>query len=376
MSKFRVEDGGRVNRARPVTFTFDGETYDGCEGDTVASALLANGVHLMGRGFKYHRPRGVLTAGSEEPNALIGTSRGPGRFEPNTRATVQEIHGGLNAESQNRWPSLKFDIGAINDRLYMLFSAGFYYKTFMWPKSFWDRVYEPFIRRAAGLGRAPTEIDPDTLRQPPPPLRRPDRRRRPRRSRRRAHRRPDRRGNRAGRREPRSRRHAALRALREHRRRPRLGLARRDPRGTRRTAERPDPDPHHRHRLLPPEHGRPLPEADRPPDQPAARRPPRTPLARPRRPGDPRPGRDRTSARLRRQRPPRRHARRRRADLSEPLRREGREPPRDPHQPRQRVPRRLRPRRCRRERRRDHRHPRPRSTTPSSKGPGRAASSC
>ena len=161
MSKFRVEDRGRIDRDRPVTFTFDGETYDGYEGDTVASALLANGVHLMGRGFKYHRPRGPLTAGSEEPNALIGTSRGPGRFEPNTRATVQEIHGGLNAESQNRWPSLKFDVGAINDRLYMLFSAGFYYKTFMWPKSFWDRVYEPFIRRAAGLGRAPTEIDPD-----------------------------------------------------------------------------------------------------------------------------------------------------------------------------------------------------------------------
>ncbi len=161
MTKFRVENRGRIDRDRPVTFTFDGETYDGYEGDTVASALLANGVHLMGRGFKYHRPRGPLTAGSEEPNALIGTSRGPGRFEPNTRATVQEIHGGLNAESQNRWPSLKFDVGAINDRLYMLFSAGFYYKTFMWPKSFWDRVYEPFIRRAAGLGRAPTEIDPD-----------------------------------------------------------------------------------------------------------------------------------------------------------------------------------------------------------------------
>jgi len=162
MSRFRVAGRGRVNRDRPVTFTFDGETYDGFEGDTVASALLANGVHLMGRGFKYHRPRGVLTAGSEEPSALIGTSRGPGRFEPNTRATVQEIHGGLNAESQNRWPSLNFDIGAINDRLYMLFSAGFYYKTFMWPRSFWDKVYEPFIRKAAGLGRAPHEIDPDT----------------------------------------------------------------------------------------------------------------------------------------------------------------------------------------------------------------------
>ncbi len=158
---YRVQGRGRIRADRPVRFSFDGVTYEGLEGDTVASALLANGVHLMGRGFKYHRPRGPLTAGSEEPNALIGTSRGPGRFEPNTRATVQEIHAGLTAESQNKWPSLKFDVGAINDRLYMLFSAGFYYKTFMWPKSFWDKVYEPFIRNAAGLGRAPDEIDPD-----------------------------------------------------------------------------------------------------------------------------------------------------------------------------------------------------------------------
>jgi sarcosine oxidase subunit alpha len=161
MSAFRIKGRGRVNTERPVNFTFDGVNYQGLEGDTVASALLANGVHLMGRGFKYHRPRGVVTAGSEEPNALIGTSRGPGQFEPNTRATMQEIYKGLSTESQNKWPSLKFDLGAINDRLYMLFSAGFYYKTFMWPKSFWDKVYEPFIRRAAGLGKSPTEVDPD-----------------------------------------------------------------------------------------------------------------------------------------------------------------------------------------------------------------------
>ncbi|MFZ1479809.1 MAG: 2Fe-2S iron-sulfur cluster-binding protein, partial [Paracoccaceae bacterium] len=161
MNAYRIKDRGRVNAARPVSFTFDGATFQGYEGDTVASALLANGVHLMGRGFKYHRPRGVVTAGSEEPNALIGTTRGPGRFEPNTRATMQEIYSGLKTESQNKWPSLKFDVGAINDRLYMLFSAGFYYKTFMWPKSFWDKVYEPFIRRAAGLGKSPTELDPD-----------------------------------------------------------------------------------------------------------------------------------------------------------------------------------------------------------------------
>ncbi len=162
MSRYRIPGKGRVDPSAPVTFTFDGRRYQGLRGDTVASALLANGVHLMGRSFKYHRPRGAVTAGSEEPNALIGTSRGPGRFEPNTRATVQELRAGLVTESQNKWPSLAFDIGAVNDRAYMLFSAGFYYKTFMWPRSFWDKVYEPFIRAAAGLGKSPTEPDPDT----------------------------------------------------------------------------------------------------------------------------------------------------------------------------------------------------------------------
>jgi sarcosine oxidase subunit alpha len=164
MSSYRISGKGRVNQSKPVTFTFDGKSYRGFEGDTVASALLANGVHLMGRSFKYHRPRGVLTAGSEEPNALIGTQR-PGadnsRFEPNTRATTQEIYDGLITTSQNKWPSLSFDMGAINDRLYMLFSAGFYYKTFMWPKSFWDKLYEPVIRASAGLGVSPTKVDPD-----------------------------------------------------------------------------------------------------------------------------------------------------------------------------------------------------------------------
>ncbi|KAJ36906.1 hypothetical protein BW45_15455, partial [Agrobacterium tumefaciens] len=162
MNSYRVSGRGRVDASRSVSFTFDGKTYRGVKGDTVASALLANGVHLMGRSFKYHRPRGPVAAGSEEPNALIGTRRGAGRFEPNTRATVQEIWNGLETTSQNKYPSLKFDIGAVNDMAYMLFSAGFYYKTFMWPKSFWNKVYEPFIRAAAGLGVSPKEEDSDT----------------------------------------------------------------------------------------------------------------------------------------------------------------------------------------------------------------------
>ena len=163
MADYRVAGKGRINRQKTVSFTFDDQTYSGFEGDTVASALLASGVHLMGRSFKYHRPRGPVTAGSEEPNALIGTSRGTkGRFEPNTRATMQEIYDGLQTTSQNKWPSLAFDVGEVNDKLYRFFAAGFYYKTFMWPKSFWDKVYEPFIRSAAGLGLSPTEVDPDT----------------------------------------------------------------------------------------------------------------------------------------------------------------------------------------------------------------------
>ena len=161
MTSYRLPNRGRVDHRKPVRFTFDGKSYQGLAGDTLASALLANGAHLMGRSFKYHRPRGVVSAGSDEPNALMGTSRGPGRFEPNTRATIQDLREGLEAASQNRWPNLSFDLGAINDRLGSLFSAGFYYKTFMWPRAFWDRVYEPFIRNAAGLGVSPTEPDVD-----------------------------------------------------------------------------------------------------------------------------------------------------------------------------------------------------------------------
>ena len=148
----RLPGKGLIDRSKPVTFRFDGKHYQGFHGDTLASALLANGVRLIGRSFKYHRPRGVLTAGSEEPNALVEVLDGA-QQTPNTRATVQEVHDGLQARSQNRWPSLRWDVLAINDLAAPFLGAGFYYKTFMWPRAFWERVYEPLIRRAAGLGR-------------------------------------------------------------------------------------------------------------------------------------------------------------------------------------------------------------------------------
>ena len=157
---FRIASGGRVDRAKPLAFSFDGVSYTGLAGDTLASALLANGVHLVGRSFKYHRPRGILSAGSDEPNALIGIGREP-RFTPNLRATQVELHDGLVATSQNRWPSLNRDVAAVNDFLSPLFPAGFYYKTFMWPKAAWRRLYEPKIRAMAGLGVAPSSADPD-----------------------------------------------------------------------------------------------------------------------------------------------------------------------------------------------------------------------
>jgi len=155
----RLPEGGRIDRTRPLTFTFDGKSYTGFQGDTLASALLANGVTLFGRSFKYHRPRGVIAAGSEEPNALVQLEEGA-YTEPNTRATCIELYDGLVAASQNRWPSLKFDVGAVNSLFARFLPAGFYYKTFMWPASMW-MTYEKFIRRAAGLGISPTENDPD-----------------------------------------------------------------------------------------------------------------------------------------------------------------------------------------------------------------------
>jgi sarcosine oxidase, subunit alpha len=158
---FRITGKGRLTPAMQARFSFDGKYYTAFEGDTVASALLANGVHLMGRSFKYHRPRGVLSAGSEEPNALVNIGRDAVRQQPNIRATTQEVFEGMQVRSQNRFPSLAFDIGSVNNLLSPFFAAGFYYKTFMWPKAAWKHVYEPFIRAAAGLGVAPKEADPD-----------------------------------------------------------------------------------------------------------------------------------------------------------------------------------------------------------------------
>jgi sarcosine oxidase, subunit alpha len=158
---FRTVSGGRIDRDHVIRFSFDGRNYEGFAGDTLASALLANDVHLVGRSFKYHRPRGILSAGAEEPNALVTLDRGPGRLTPNLRATQVELYDGLVAHSQNRYPSLHFDLGALAGLASPLLSAGFYYKTFMWPPSFWRRIYEPAIRRAAGLGWAPREPDAD-----------------------------------------------------------------------------------------------------------------------------------------------------------------------------------------------------------------------
>jgi sarcosine oxidase subunit alpha len=161
MSSYRLPAGGRIDRTRTIGFRFDGKALTGHPGDTLASALLANGVQLVGRSFKYHRPRGMLTAGAAEPSALVTVGTG-GRTEANTRATMIELHDGLVAQSQNRWPSLNFDIGAMNGLLSPFLSAGFYYKTFMWPAGFWEKVYEPLIRKAAGLGKATYEADPDS----------------------------------------------------------------------------------------------------------------------------------------------------------------------------------------------------------------------
>ena len=157
----RLPTGGQIDRARPLRFNWDGRDLQGYAGDTLASALLANGIHLVARSFKYHRPRGIVSAGSEEPNALVTLHADSARHEPNVRATCAELRDGLKASSQNRWPSLSMDLGAASGMLSRIWPAGFYYKTFMWPRKAWQALYEPLIRRAAGAGRAPMHADPD-----------------------------------------------------------------------------------------------------------------------------------------------------------------------------------------------------------------------
>ncbi len=161
----RLSRGGRlIDRTRPQEFTFNGKRLRGFAGDTLASALLANDQMLVGRSFKYHRPRGIVASGAEEPNALVNLGEGT-RFEPNQRTTTTELFNGLKAESQNHWPSLEFDLGAVNSAFARFLPAGFYYKTFIHPRPFWKHVFEPIIRRSAGLGRAPKDRDADRYEQ-------------------------------------------------------------------------------------------------------------------------------------------------------------------------------------------------------------------
>ncbi len=158
---YRLDKVGYINRDKKISFKFNGKKYFGYKGDTLASALLANGVHLVGRSFKYHRPRGFIGAGVDEPNAKVQLYNNDDRKEPNALATEIELVEGLIAKSQNCWPSVSFDFGAINNLLNKFFPAGFYYKTFMWPKNFWYKIYEPIIRNAAGLGVVSLKPDPD-----------------------------------------------------------------------------------------------------------------------------------------------------------------------------------------------------------------------
>ena len=158
--EFRITSGGLIDRSKEISFIFNGKKYIGYKGDTLASALLANGVHLIGRSFKYHRPRGIIAAGVEDANGKVQLYK-DNITEPNVNVTEVELVEGLRIESQNCWPSVNFDVGGINNFLNRFFPAGFYYKTFMWPKSFWYHVYEPLIRKAAGMGKASLDPDPD-----------------------------------------------------------------------------------------------------------------------------------------------------------------------------------------------------------------------
>ncbi|MCG7492549.1 sarcosine oxidase subunit alpha family protein [Thalassobius sp. Cn5-15] len=157
----RLSSGGRLlNKGKQISFAFNGKQLQGFEGDTLASALLANDQMLVGRSFKYHRPRGIVASGAEEPNALVGLGMGS-KFEPNQRATTTELFDGLNCTSQNHWPSLEFDVGAINNKMARFLPAGFYYKTFMAPRAAWKHLFEPIVRQSAGLGAAPKDRDAD-----------------------------------------------------------------------------------------------------------------------------------------------------------------------------------------------------------------------
>jgi sarcosine oxidase subunit alpha len=156
---FRIAQGGRIDRDNQLKFSFNGKTYTGQAGDTLASALLANGIHMVGRSWKYHRPRGILSAGAEEPNAIFQLEKGE-KTIPNARATQVELYDDLDASSVNCWPSLDFDLLSINSKVSRMLPAGFYYKTFMWPKSMWMK-YEHIIRKASGLGKSPEVNDSD-----------------------------------------------------------------------------------------------------------------------------------------------------------------------------------------------------------------------
>ncbi len=157
----RLPKGGRlIDRSAAQEFTFNGKRLRGYAGDTLASALLANDQMLVGRSFKYHRPRGIVASGPEEPNALMNLGQGA-RLEPNQRATTTELFDGLTAASQNHWPSLEYDVGVLNNYAARFLPAGFYYKTFIHPRAFWKHVFEPIIRHSAGLGRAPKDRDAD-----------------------------------------------------------------------------------------------------------------------------------------------------------------------------------------------------------------------
>src|SRR5436309_3258285 len=156
---FRLPTGGQIDRGRVLRFTFDGQEYEGHSGDTLASALLANGVRLVARSYKYHPPRGIFSAGAAEPSALVQLESGA-FTEPNRRTTDIALYDGLSATSQHAWPRLDADLGVLVGGFAPLFPAGFYYKTFIQPRALWRHLWEPLLRHMAGLGQAPSQPDP------------------------------------------------------------------------------------------------------------------------------------------------------------------------------------------------------------------------